>query len=319
MRLSLLLTGLLLKVRLCAIWLLLIFQTSVITNASAEKISVVKMQSNLVEIGYQIGDIAHQTVIVQTPKGYSLDAASLPALGKSAAYMELRDVKWQTQTVGNMAQHTLAFDWQIFRVMQEIRAYSLKPLDLKFRGKNASDHVLTVHVNAAKVMVASVLPTLMDAAHTQPLADAVPALRNTRPMFIILCLSIIGLLCSSLYFAWRFDWLPAKLTAYFAAPRPFKRAYREIKSLQKTGDATDQITDAMRRLRQACDATAGATLSTERVAILFERNAKLLPKRTEIEHFYAESERSFFAGTESGFNLKQLVQLSHQLMVLESV
>jgi hypothetical protein len=44
-----------------------------------------------------------------------------------------------------------------------------------------------------------------------------------------------------------------------------------------------------------------------------------LPKRTEIEHFYAESERSFFAGTESGFNLKQLVQLSHQLMVLESV
>jgi|GEM_PF-580377 len=312
------------KPHLYTILMLLALQTSAIANNALEKNMLIQLQSNqvqsnVVEIGYQIGDIAHQTVIILTPKNYVLDESSLPAQGKGAAYVELRNAKWQTQEIGNTSQHKLELDWQIFRVMQETRAYSLKPLDLQFRTKVASDKVLTVHVNAARVVVASVLPTAMDAAHTKPLSDASPVLRDTHPMVITLWSSFIGLLLSTLYFAWRFDWLPAKLTALFAEPKPFKRAYREIKILQKNGETTTQIGNAMCSLRHACDLTAGATLSVERLATLFERNAKLMPKRTEIANFYADSERIFFAGGESTFSLKQLMQLSYQLMVLESV
>jgi hypothetical protein len=307
------------KSHLCIILMMLAFQTSAIANNAPERNMSIQVQSNVIEVGYQVGDVAHQTVIIHTPKNYVLDESSLPAQGKGAAYMELRKAQWQTQATGNTSQHKLELDWQIFRVMQETRAYSLKPLDLQFRPKVASDKVLTVHVNAARVVVASVLPTAMDAAHTKPLSDATPSLRNTHPMVVTLWLSFIGLLLSSLYIAWRFDWLPEKLTALFAEPKPFKRAYREIKVLEKHGDVANQISSAMRSLRRACDFTAGATLSVERLATLFERNGNLIPKRTEIEHFYAESERSFFAGSESTLSLKQLMQLSHQLMVLESI
>lgn len=307
------------KTHLCAILIILAFQTSAIANNAPEKNRPIQVQSNVVEIGYQIGDIAHQTVMIYTPKNYVLDESSLPAQGKGATYMELRNAKWQTQEIGNTSQHKLELDWQIFRVMQETRAYSLKPLDLQFRTKVASDKVLTAHVNAARVVVASVLPTAMDAAHTKPLSDVTPALRDTHPMVITLWMSCIGLLLSSLYFVWRFDWLPARLTALFAESKPFKRAYREIKALQKNDDISNQISSAMRSLRRACDLTAGATVSVERLSTLFERNGNLIPKRIEIEHFYVESERIFFAGSESTLSLKQLMQLSYQLMVLESV
>lgn len=313
-----------LKTRLCAIFMSIALPLSAVENTPVANTATgnnipIKVQSNTVEIGYQIGDIAHQTVIIHTPKGYHVDKSSLPAKGKGAAYMELRDAQWKTQEIGNVSQHQFDLDWQIFRVMQETRAYSLKPLDLQFRNKVANDKALTVHVNAASVLVASVLPTAMDAEHATPLDDIAPPLRNTRPMVAVLWISFIGLLLSSLYFAWRFDWLPAKLTALFIAPKPLKSAYREIKALQKTGETSTQIAHAMRSLRHACDATAGATLSLERVALLFERNKKLMSKRTEIERFYAESERCFFAGSNSALTLNQLMQLSRELMVLESV
>lgn len=312
-----------LKTLLSATFIMLAHLASVTTNVVyANNMPVaatpIHKQFDLVEIGYQVGDIAHETVTIQTPKGYFLDAASLPAQGKSAAYMELQNAKWQTKNVGNISQHILELDWQIFRVMQETRAFSLKPLNLQFRSKVAGDKVLTVHVDAAKVIVASLLPTAMDADHTNPLKDVEPPLRNTQPMLISLAMSLFGLMLSSLYFAWRFDCLPEKLTAYFCEPKPFKRAFREIRALRKTSDSAVALKNAMRSLRQACDATAGATLSAEKVNVLFERNASLMPKRIEIEGFYAESERNFFAGTKTPYTLKQLLLLSRQLMVLES-
>jgi hypothetical protein len=292
--------------------------TSAANSTSAEKNIVVKMQSNTDEIGYQIGDVARQTIMVITPSGYQFDESSLPVKGKGAANMELRDAKWQVHETGETSQHKLELEWQIFRVMQETRAYSLKPLDLQFSAQSPTDKVLTVHVNAARVLVSSVLPTSMDAVYTQPRIDVAPQARNTRPMIVTLSFGLVGLLLSSFYFSWRFDWLPARFTALFAAPKPFRSAYRQIQSLQKNTNHSEQLTSAMCTLRRACDATAGATISAERVGLLFECNGRLATKRTEIESFYAESERAFFAGNASNFSLNQLKQLSRQLMALES-
>ena len=317
-----------LKLFLCSALIILTFHASVFADSTSDKklnttvqsgsILLSKVKSNTVEIGYQIGDIAHQTVTIQTPKGYFLDVASLPQQGKGATYIELHGVKLHAKEEDNTTKHVLELNWQIFRVMQETRAFSLKPLNLQFRTK-ASNQVLFVHVDAARVIVASLLPTSMDAEHSKPLEDAAPPLRDTRPLLTIFWFSFTGLLLSTLYFAWRFDWLPAKLTDYFFSPKPFKRAHREIAALQKSIDNLGKINQAMRTLRHAFDATAGAALTAEKVYVLFERNAKFTVKRIEIESFYAESDRYFFAGTMPEFSIKQLIQLSHQLMLIESL
>lgn len=313
-----------LKKQLSLMLVMLTFQVSAIAaldNSAVVTAPSIKVQSSVVKIGYQIGDIAHQTITVDTPNGYVLDTNSLPTQGKNASYMELRDVKWHTTTTNNSSQHILTLDWQIFRVMQETRAYSLRPLDIRFRLQSKNDTekqpVLTAHVNADQLLVASILPTTMDVDYMRPFGDVSAPIRQTSPLFITLLISIISFLLSCAYVAWRYDWLPARLVAFFAPAKPFKCAYREIKLLQKTKGSPHQINNAMRSLHRAFNLAAGTTVSTESVSILFNRHKNLLAKQIEIEHFFAESEQVFFAGGESNFSLKQLLTLSYQLMLLE--
>ncbi|MDO9203943.1 hypothetical protein [Methylotenera sp.] len=302
-----------------SVLLILLSATSLQVSAADTKpvvpVQNVSVQSTMQEIGYQVGDVARQTIIIRTPEGYVLDETSLPNIGKSAASIELRDAQWSAQNTGNETVHTIILDWQIFRVMQETRAYKLKSLDLQFR---LADKVLIAHVKPAQMSVASILPTAMKKLTAETNADVLPKARNTQALIKTLIMALLGLLISSLYFAWRFDWLPAKLTALFSAPKPFRRAYRDIQSLKKNADASTQLSHAMRALRRACDATAGTTLSAERVALLFNGNDQLTAKRTEIESFYAGSERAFFAGGVSDLTMEQLKQLSRQLMLLEA-
>lgn len=286
--------------------------------ASIESSVTVQMQ----EIGYQVGDIARQTIIVRTPKGYVFDQASLPNIGKSASSIELRDAQWSAQNAGDKTEHTLILDWQIFRVMQETRAYPLKPLTLNF---NLNDKKLAVRVKANQMFVASILPSAMkklteemNAEQLKPKADVAPQARNTQILIKTLIMALLGLLLSTVYFAWRFDWLPARLMALFSPPLPFRHAYRSIQSLRKTPDQALQLNLAMRALRGAFDAKAGAALSAERIDLLFKNNLQFVAKRIEIEQFYIASERAFFAGDMGDLSLQQLKQLCRELMLIEA-
>lgn len=287
-------------------------------SASVEPNVTVQMQ----EIGYQVGDVARQTIIVRTPKGYVFDQASLPNIGKSTSSIELRYAQWSAQNAGNKTEHTLILDWQIFRVMQETRSYPLKPLTLNF---NLNDKKLAVQVKPSQILVASILPSAMkklteemNAELLKPKADVAPQARNTQILIKTLIIALLGLLFSTVYFAWRFDWLPAKLIALFSPPLPFRRAYRTIQSLHKISDPTIQLIEAMRALRCAFDANVGATLSLERVSLLFKNNAQFTAKRTEIESFYNASERAFFAGDVGDLSIVQIKQLCRDLMLIEA-
>lgn len=289
------------------------------TNTPNERVN---LQATMQEIGYQVGDVARQTIVIRTPKGYAFDSASLPNIGKSAVSIELRHAKWSAKNKGNETVHTLMLDWQIFRVMQETRAYPLKALDLQF---TLADKKLTAHVKPAKMLVASVLPSdmkkataEMNAAQLAPRADVMPKARNTQTILNTLLAALLGLLVAGVYFSWRFDWLPTWFTALFTQPKPFRRAYREIKGLAKTETGTLQLYHAMRALRRACDATTGYTLSAERVALLFNANHQFSANKADIEHFYVASERAFFAGETGDLNMKKLKQLCRALMLIES-
>ncbi|HQM86968.1 MAG TPA: hypothetical protein PLC01_03870 [Methylotenera sp.] len=276
-----------------------------------------QVKSQLQEIGYQVGDIAQQTLTINTPKGYRFDETSLPTIGKSMANIELSAANWRAKNVGDKTVHVLKLDWQIFRVSQETRAYALKPMDLQFRQDKS---VLIAHVKPSHLFVASILPTAltkataeMNAANLQPREDARPEMRNTQVLILRMIFASIGLLASSLYFAWRFDWLPAK----FGKTGPFRKAYRQLQKMQKSDDNV-MLLEAMRNLRRACDASAGVSLTKERLPVLFEIHPKFGSKRSEIEAFYEASERQFFAGNTSQLTIKQLIQLCRQLMALET-
>lgn len=288
----------------------LIFMLQVAFTASAQ--DAVNVQSYTREIGYTLGDIARQTLTVTLPHGYHLDASSLPAQGKGGSHMELKQATWDEQDEKTYTRHVITLDWQIFRVMQEVRSFPLRPLELQFRRDGKT---LSMHVDAARVLVSSILPTAMDAEHMTPRADIAPLEREMRTEQLVLIAASLGLLFALAYFAWRYDWLGSR----FRARHPFRKAFREIRALNCSGQTTfSEFQCAVRILRQACDASAGVAITAEQLSQLFTKQLRLQSLRGELEVFYAESERIFFAGATATMTLGQVLKLSRRLMLEET-
>ncbi|PKO26143.1 MAG: hypothetical protein CVU35_00775 [Betaproteobacteria bacterium HGW-Betaproteobacteria-8] len=291
---------------------LLILICSTVCAGQEQTVEAIGVKSAIREIGYSVGDIARQTIVVDTPPGYRFDPSSLPSLGKSSASIELRDAQWQFQDMRDMTRHTLVLEWQVFQVLQEIRSYQLNPQDLLFR---LDGSVIHARPDSGQVIVSSLLPSRLSAENVELLPDAKPLPRQTRNLEWGLLVAVLILILSIGYFAWYLDWL--KLGS--ASSRPFRMACREMRAIRKTRDShSEQLRASMRILRRASDTSAGIALSKERLHLLFDRNPWLLPLRAEIEKLYADSERLFFAGATETIDLKHLYKLGKKLRALES-
>ena len=302
-------------------WIFVAFALCVSVSASAfaetsaeQALSqkAVTIKSEIREIGYSVGDVARQTIIVETPPGYRFDPASLPSIGKTSGVIELRDAQWQFEDMRTMTRHTLVLDWQIFQVLQEVRAYPLMPLRLLFR---LEGKVMDAELIPASVIVSSLLPARMDAGHLQHMPDVEPQPRATAGMKWKLLVAMLVLLATTTYFCWYFDWL--QLGRRWS--RPYRIACREMRAIRKNkGESREQLQAAMKSLRQAGDASTGTVLSRERLHLLFERNPWMLPLRKDLEQLYADSDRLFFAGEVETTDFERLYQLSRKLRALES-
>ncbi|NOT66766.1 MAG: hypothetical protein HOP04_00220 [Methylophilaceae bacterium] len=291
-------------------FLLLFLLSQIVLSATAEE--AVKVQTQIRQVGYTLGDIARQTVLVTAPLGYKLDESSLPAKGKVGGNIELKDVRWQAHTAGALMRHQLVLDWQVFRVMLQTRAFPLRPLELQFRrdGKR-----LNVQVAASQVLVSSILPTAMEPEYMQPRADIAPANRQTSNVVWGLIAALCGLLISAAYFAWAFDWLGARIRARL----PFRIAYREIRAISRSGMTSEtELKLAVRLLRRAFDKALGVAMTQEQLPHFFAKSAHLQTLHPEISVFYAESERLFFAGGVTELTLDQVSKLSRRLMLQET-
>lgn len=273
------------------------------------------IRSSMREIGYNVGDVARQTIMVETPPGYRFDPASLPNIGKTTGFIELRDARWQFEEMKHLTRHKLELDWQIFQVLQEVRAYPLMPLRLQFRHEDGADKVIYAELEPASVIVSSLLPARMDAGRLQLLPDVAPQPRATAGLLWGLLVSVTLTLLTIIYVAWYFDWLQVGRRWN----RPYRVACRQIRAIRRGKEESAlQLQVAMKSLRQACDVTAGTALSRERLHLLFERNPWMLALRPEIEQLYADSDRLFFAGEAETADFEKLYQLGRKLRALES-
>jgi hypothetical protein len=269
-----------------------------------------RVRSHARDIGYMIGDVVTQTVEVETPAGYRLDAGSLPKKLGAGAHVELRAVRHETADVGDVTRHVIRLDWQIFRAMRDIRPVELRALALQFRN---DDRVLTASITPARVLISPLLPTLLDDGYSQPRADASPVPRRLWPLQLGLGLSVAGLLLALTYFAWRNGRLSLRGPAL-----PFRRAWHEIRTMRRRqGHDPAAARQALRTLSRAFDAYTQTALSAESLGGLFERHAEMQPYRARIEAFYGDIERSFFAGGTSQLGLAEIEKLARQLSRLE--
>lgn len=275
-----------------------------------------KVSSQLRELGYNIGDIADQTVTVTTPLGYVLDKSALPTIGANSSPVELVSVDVKEKDSQQSTQHIVHLRWQHFRTMPEIRYHPLKPLNLKFTHESKKPMAITIA--AGQILVAPIIPTVIAGDSYKNLrADVKPEQINlTERMLLLALFASLAVACLA-YLAWYFDWFNCKM----ARLRPLRKAYREIKKLSKLSQAsekTNTLSAAMRALRHGFDRVAGSAISAENLTQLFNAKNWLTPAKKEIEDFFADSEQVFFAGKQSTYTLQKLYKLSQRLMQLES-
>ncbi len=272
----------------------------------------ISVRSEMREVAYSVGDVATQTIIVDIPKGYRFEQSSLPTIGKTSDFIELQDARWQFEDTKNSTRYVFVLDWQIFQVLQEVRAYPLRQLDLKFR---LDDKLIHVKPDSHHVIVSTVLPTTLKPERLKNLPDVEAKPRPTLKLKWGLLVSLLILIASITYFSWYFDWLQLRSKS----SRPFRLACREMRAIRKSKNSNqERLLAAMKTLRRAGDVSAGFALSKERLDLLFERNPWLGPLRSDIEKFYSDSERLFFAGTPNAMDLQQLYKLGLKLRALES-
>lgn len=265
-----------------------------------------KVRSTVRAADYTIGSIARQVVEVETPRGYRLDAGSLPEKGQTEA-IELRDVRWEARDTGATARHRIVLNWQVFVAGDTTRMVPLKPLQLQFvrEGK-----MLAVPVAADRVIVASLLPAKLDKHFVQPYGDFAPPPMPLRAAWLALGGALLGLAVAALYFLHYYGWLfQSRL------PMHFRAAARDIRRL-RLRDA--DIRQAMQRLARAYNDYAGYSVSPERLGVLLAANPALSALEKETQAFYHDLHCVFFAGMPPEHDAEALERLARRLGRVEA-
>lgn len=278
-------------------------------------------QSFVRDVGYRVGDVVSQRVEVVTPAGYELDEASLPKRLGAGAHIELRNVAQKSSRIDAGIQHTLTFEWQVFRTLRDVRPIPLRALELRFRHGN---EVLVANVQAAEILMAPMLPTMLTPEQATPRAAIAPQPQDLQPYWWQLLAAFLALMVAALYFAWRFDLLPAWMTGQQAA-RPFRKAAREIRQQARKNKGADKAAQgaglqaSMRILSRAFNDYAGKAVTVESLEAFFQAYPEMRSLQRDIAQFYAATQQVFFAGNTDAMQQPDVARLARQLSLLETL
>lgn len=285
------------------VWLMaLLCCISICVNAEATQAYSVKSETRSAD--YTIGSIAKQSIEVFVPAGFVLDTSSLP-VKKPSDTVELRQLAWQTQRMGNRIRYTIDIDWQIFVAYEVVRDVPLKPLNLVFE---KDQEKLRVNIPAEQILLSNLLPHKMQAQHLALYPDIPPQRADLSTLWLSLLFMLCLLLLSLLYIAWYMGWVQLP----FEKQMPFRQAWKAIK--QQQGAPADS---AMQRLAYAVSEYAGYTVTTENIADLFEQKPEISAYQAELIQFYQALQQVFFAGLVPTYSQQSVLKLAKQLSHLE--
>ena len=247
--------------------------------------------------GYFVGDEVTQRVLLENA-GRAVSPVSLPPPGRVSAWFERRKASIQTDT---SSRRWLVIEYQILNAPPKLVTVRLPAwtVPIKGAGQTTDDKSPTdpaaparLTVPAAAINIAPLSlpgsPTQVGTADLRP--DRLPPLIATAPIRRSIEASV-GAFCLTLI-AW-LGWLIWRNRRALAT-QPFARALREMRALD------DAEPRAWQALHRAFDRTAGRVIQHSTLPTLFERAPQLIPYRTAIERFFAQSSLLFFGATESG-------------------
>jgi mxaA protein len=246
--------------------------------------------------GYVVGDVVTQRVLLTTPT-LDFKPTALPPVQRLNIWFERRAPRIEQATDG---RRWLVVDYQLINAPQALTTVQLPAWTLEDEAQRAK-----LEIPAAPISVAPLLSSSSSAAgELRPdrdvsIIDTAPARSRVLLWSIALGITLAAWLG---WMQWR-NWRDSH-------NQPFARALHQLREVD------EGTPEAWQALHRAFDQTAGRVLQIETLPALFERAPYLLPKRAEIERFFAASNERFFgAGSQS--NLVSVRMLCRDLRRIE--
>lgn len=240
------------------------------------------------DVGYTVGDILTRSVIIEVKKPYELLPTSLPVPGndkkrqnKGQGIETSKVVVEKSQGVGTNV-YTIHLSYQVFTNKVVARPAALPPEFIKFGGKGENFEVRVpswnFRISPIAVYGSVVIEKDMSTFRGPLLQDTSRHETWMKALLAVLVLSSLGLL----YVMGTNTWLPRM-------GLPFARAYRDIRKLPSTPEG---ISQAVARLHQAINATAGTGIFEARALVM--QKPRFAALNSEIERFFNLSRTVFF-------------------------
>lgn len=275
------------------------------TAATQPSVAIATQQPRA--FGHVIGDRLVQRISLQAPAGFLLDTKSLPRAGRTGLWLDLATPRLTSAKVDGGIRYRLTLDYQVVNVPEQVRTIDLPALGLVFSRRGSQ---VSATVDEWPVTIAPITPSfvLARAGLTQIQPDAKPSAPDPRSYMwstLLWAALIVAVISGTTLRRRGVPWLRH-------GARPFAGAARDIAKLSRLPPDQPTYRRGLQRLHRAFDATAGQAVFGERLGLLFAIRPELLSLRTDIEQFYADSQREFFGVHSGAASLGAVLALAHR-------
>jgi mxaA protein len=239
--------------------------------------------------GYTVGDVVERAVVVELPRGHTLDESSLPRRVGQGQAVELREAALRGGWQLGGTRHELTLRYQVMLSPPELRVLELPPVTLRVQGPARTEEL---RVDAWPLLVGPLSPAeprLREGlGEMRPDAPA-PQVDSSATRARLLAWGAAALILMG-----HLGWVYLGLPWAASRRRPFTVAWRTLRGLPAEPSG-EQRTAAYRHLHDAINRTAGHVVfagDIERFVLAHPRFAGL---QGELRQFFERSNAQFFA------------------------
>lgn len=265
-----------------------VFLLGAASNAAAEVRSVRTIEPRA--FGYFLGDTITRTVEIETTADAEVVPASLPRVGVSNYWLELRSLATAPATRGEGRVQKLTLTYQTFYAPIDPRKMTIPAVEIAIRSAGGSGTVSIPSFTFLMSPLREIFPEKSgETSETFLRPDAPVELRKsgglrTTALLLGILAGVLGLLLAREFAWWPFQRRPA---------RPFSRAAREVGRALTRGGA-DGYRAALLALHRAFDTAAGHRLFASDVSEFLKAHPEHDETRPHVERFFATSRAVFF-------------------------
>ena len=244
-------------------------------------------------IGYMIGDLARQKILLELETPWRLDMESLPAPGRIDRWLELRTPRVRERRGVRSTRYVIELTYQLLNAPLAVEYVFVPQKELYFtNGENR----LPLFVPARQLSVASMVAA-DDVEHGR-----FPLQPDRRPRAISLGAPLgwivsaaLGAIAGLVYLAYAYLTLPLLARSN----GPFARAYKSLRRLPRPPDDDQHYHSALQHVHEAFNRTAGKVVFTNNIDEFLESHPRFAAQREAIEDFYSGSRKHFFEAGEA--------------------